>query len=126
VHLLLYRKLISLDFEQTVNTLMFRKGSHSNVVVFPKNDYNSSAFGSSNGKYTLTHSAFGADLLRSSWNFGKNWSAWRNWEDLTTIAPLSFDLQGTSGKVNISWCNVSFFRVYRISLWHAHNEFRLE
>jgi len=73
---------------------MIRKGSSANVMVFPENEYNDTAFGSSNGNYTFTHSAFGADLLRYSWNFGRNWTAWRNWEDVTTIAPSSFDLEG--------------------------------
>jgi len=76
---------------RTVDKLLVRKGSSSNVMVFPKNDYNSSSFGFSNGQYTFTHAAFGADKFRYSWNFGMNWTAWNNWESVTTIAPSVFD-----------------------------------
>ena len=60
-------------------------------MVFPQNDYDNDAFGFSNGQYTFTHSAFGADMFRYSWNFGQNWTQWQNWEDTTTIDASVFD-----------------------------------
>jgi alpha-1,3-glucan synthase len=55
-------------------------------MVFPENDYDTSgALAFSNGQYTFTHKAYGADKFRYSWNFGKNWTVWQNWEDTTTI-----------------------------------------
>lgn len=60
-------------------------------MVFPESDYDNAAFGFSNGQYTFTHSALGADMLRYSANFGQNWTAWRNWEDTTTIDESDFD-----------------------------------
>jgi alpha-1,3-glucan synthase len=74
-----------------VDKVLVRKGSSSNVMIFPNNDYNSSSFGFSNGQYTFTHAAFGADMFRYSWNFGMNWTAWANWESVTNIPPSQFD-----------------------------------
>jgi len=55
-------------------------------MVFPENDYDTSgALAFSSGQYTFTHKAYGADMFRYSWNFGKNWTVWKNWEDTTTI-----------------------------------------
>ena len=70
---------------------MIRKGSAKNVIVNPSNDYDADAFGWSDGKYTFTHHAFGADMFRYSWNFGRNWTSWQNWEDVTTIDSSVFD-----------------------------------
>lgn len=65
---------------------MLRKGAANNVMVFPDNDYDTnSSFAFSNGQYTFNHKAYGADMFRYSWNFGKNWTEWKNWEDTTTI-----------------------------------------
>ncbi|EKM55582.1 glycosyltransferase family 5 protein [Phanerochaete carnosa HHB-10118-sp] len=71
--------------------LLVRKGSSSNVMVFPESDYDNAALSSSNGQYTFTHNALGADMLRYSTNFGQNWTAWRDWEDTTTIDASEFD-----------------------------------
>jgi len=61
-------------------------------MVFPANDYdNSGSFTNNNGQYQFTHKAYGADKLRYSWNFGKNWTDWTNWEDTTTIDEKLFD-----------------------------------
>lgn len=60
-------------------------------MVFPESDYDNDAFGYSNGQYTFTHNAFGADMFRYSANFGQNWTQWQNWEDTTTIDPKAFD-----------------------------------
>ncbi|KAF8163338.1 modular protein with glycoside hydrolase family 13 and glycosyltransferase family 5 domains [Crassisporium funariophilum] len=69
-----------------IDHFMLRKGEAGNVMVFPENDYdNSGSFTLSNNQYFFTHKAFGADTFRYSWNFGKNWTEWRNWEDTTTI-----------------------------------------
>ena len=54
-------------------------------MVFPESDYDNSAFGFSNGQYTFSHQAYGADSIRYSWNFGRNWTQWAAWEDTTTI-----------------------------------------
>ncbi|KAI0703620.1 glycoside hydrolase family 13 and glycosyltransferase family 5 protein [Cytidiella melzeri] len=70
--------------------LLLRKGSAKNVMVFPDSDYDNAAFGYSNGQYTFTHSAIGADMLRYSTNFGQNWTQWRNWETTTTIDASEF------------------------------------
>lgn len=60
-------------------------------MVFPENDYNATdSFTMTDGKYTFTHKAYGADMFRYSWNFGKNWTSWANWEDVTTIDPSVF------------------------------------
>ena len=75
---------------QTKDRLLLRKGSAKNVLVFPDSDHDNDAFGFSNGQYTFTHQAFGADMLRYSTNFGQNWTEWRNWEDTTTIDPKEF------------------------------------
>ena len=64
---------------------MIRKGASTNVMVFPVSDYDNSAFGFSNGQYTFSHQAYGADSIRYSWNFGRNWTEWVAWEDTTFI-----------------------------------------
>ncbi|KAJ3903941.1 modular protein with glycoside hydrolase family 13 and glycosyltransferase family 5 domains [Lentinula edodes] len=74
--------------------LMLRKGTSGNVMVFPDNDYNSSALTYSDGTYIFSHTAYGADQFRYSWNYGQNWTNWTNWEDTTTIDTSLFD--GTS------------------------------
>ncbi|KAE9409703.1 modular protein with glycoside hydrolase family 13 and glycosyltransferase family 5 domains [Gymnopus androsaceus JB14] len=71
--------------------LLLRKGSSGNVMVFPENDYNNSALTNSDGKYLFTHTAYGADMFRYSWNYGQNWTNWTNWEDTTTINTSLFD-----------------------------------
>lgn len=76
---------------QAVDHLMIRKGSLDNVMVFPASEYDNSAFGFSNGQYTFTHKALGADMFRYSWNFGQNWTTWTNWEDTTNIDAGVFD-----------------------------------
>lgn len=60
-------------------------------MVFPESDYNSSAFGFSNGQYTFSHGAFGADSFRYSVNFGYNWTEWKFWEDTTFIDASVFE-----------------------------------
>ncbi|EMD38388.1 bifunctional glycoside hydrolase family 13 glycosyltransferase family 5 protein [Gelatoporia subvermispora B] len=75
----------------SVDHLLLRKGSSKNVMVFPESDYDSDAFGFSNGQYTFTHKALGADMLRYSWNYGQNWSDWRQWEPVTTMNASVFD-----------------------------------
>jgi len=59
-------------------------------MVFPESDYNSSSFGFTNGQYSFTHKAYGADMFRYSWNFGMNWTQWTSWEDTTYIQPNVF------------------------------------
>ncbi|TFK42547.1 hypothetical protein BDQ12DRAFT_281172 [Crucibulum laeve] len=75
--------------------LLLRKGAPDNVMVFPDNDYDTSgAFAFSDGHYTFTHKAYGADMFRYSWNFGQNWTDWKNWEDTTTIDASVFQSCG--------------------------------
>jgi len=54
-------------------------------MVFPENDYNNTALVESDGKYTFTHSAYGADKFRYSMNYGQTWSNWTDWEDTTAV-----------------------------------------
>ena len=55
-------------------------------MVFPEADYDSDVFQlSDNGKYTFTHKAIGADMFRYSWNWGRNWTEWASWEDVTEM-----------------------------------------
>jgi alpha-1,3-glucan synthase len=70
---------------------LIRKGASNNVIVFPGSDYDNSAFGFSNGQYTFSHKAYGADSFRYSWNFGRNWTQWKSWEDTTFIDSSVFD-----------------------------------
>jgi alpha-1,3-glucan synthase len=84
--------VLTINICQTIDNLMLRKGSAANVMVFPDADYDDgSSFSSSNGNYTFTHKAFGADMFRYSWNFGMNWTTWKNWEDTTIMAGNVFD-----------------------------------
>ncbi|KAI0006163.1 glycoside hydrolase family 13/glycosyltransferase family 5 protein [Russula compacta] len=76
---------------QAIDTLLIRKGASNNVMVFPESDYDNSAFGFSNGQYTFSHKAYGADSFRYSWNFGRNWTQWKSWEDTTYIDSSVFD-----------------------------------
>jgi alpha-1,3-glucan synthase len=70
---------------------MVRKGASNNVMVFPEANYDNSAFGILDGDYTFTHRALGADMFRYSWNFGKSWTEWNSWEDVTTIDSSVFE-----------------------------------
>ncbi|KIK71072.1 glycosyltransferase family 5 protein [Collybiopsis luxurians FD-317 M1] len=74
----------------SVDTLLLRKGLPNNVMVFPENDYNSSALTKNGDDYIFTHSAYGAEKLRYSWNFGQNWTNWTDWEDTTTVNLTAF------------------------------------
>lgn len=71
--------------------MLIRKGASDNVMVFPESDYDNNAFGFSNGQYTFSHKAYGADSFRYSWNFGRNWTQWKSWEDTTFIDGGVFD-----------------------------------
>ncbi|KNZ71786.1 Cell wall alpha-1,3-glucan synthase mok13 [Termitomyces sp. J132] len=74
-----------------VDHLLLRKGASNNVMVFPENEYDTSdSFKISNGQYTFTHKAFGADKFRYSWNFGQNWTQWKDWENTTVMDASAF------------------------------------
>ena len=60
-------------------------------MVFPDENYDSTAFTYSNGQYQFNNSAFGADMLRYSWNFAQNWTEWLPWSDQTTMNASYFD-----------------------------------
>ncbi|KAJ8584921.1 glycoside hydrolase family 13/glycosyltransferase family 5 protein [Rhizopogon salebrosus TDB-379] len=69
----------------SVDHLLLRKGTANNVMVFPDSDYDNGAFGYSDGQYTFTHQAYGADMFRYSGNYGQSWTNWTSWENVTTI-----------------------------------------
>ena len=65
------------------------------MIVFPENDYDSSgSFTLSNGAYSYTHYALGADKFRYSANFGKNWTQWNNIENTTSLDASRFNDPG--------------------------------
>jgi len=65
---------------------LLRKGKKNNVMVFPdSSDYDTAALTEGGDNLVFTHSAFGAEKLRYSLNFGKNRTDWMDWEDATTI-----------------------------------------
>ncbi|KAF8121955.1 glycoside hydrolase family 13/glycosyltransferase family 5 protein [Boletus edulis] len=68
-----------------VDHLLVRKGAADNIMVFPDSDYIEGAFQQSDGQYTFTHKAYGADMFRYTGNFGQTWTNWTNWENVTTI-----------------------------------------
>ncbi|KAF5390171.1 hypothetical protein D9757_002866 [Collybiopsis confluens] len=74
----------------SVDTLLLRKGLPNNVMVFPENDYNASALTKQGDDYMFTHSAYGAEMFRYSWNFGQNWTNWTTWEATTTVNLTAF------------------------------------
>ncbi|CCM02383.1 uncharacterized protein FIBRA_04479 [Fibroporia radiculosa] len=75
----------------SIDHLLVRKGQPNNIMVFPTYNYDTDGFQYSNGQYSYTHKAYGADMFRYSWNFAQNWSDWRSWEDVTTIPADVFD-----------------------------------
>lgn len=54
-------------------------------MVFPDSDYDSDDFKYTDGQYTFTHRAYGADMFRYSGNYGLSWTNWTSWENVTTI-----------------------------------------
>ncbi|KAF7294911.1 Modular protein with glycoside hydrolase family 13 and glycosyltransferase family 5 domains [Mycena indigotica] len=75
----------------TTDTVLLRRGQANNVMVFPDHEYDTdSSFGFSNGQYTFAHKAYGAEKFRYSWNFGRNWTQWADWEDNTVISKSVF------------------------------------
>jgi alpha-1,3-glucan synthase len=93
---------------------LIRKGASSNVMVFPESDYDNSAFGYSNGQYTFSHKAYGADLIRYSGNFGRNWTDWVAWEDTMFMNSSAFDnsynfWQGQHVLVQCKFCRSTHF-----------------
>jgi len=59
-------------------------------MVFPDSDYASGSLTEDGDNLVFTHNAFGADMFRYSWDFGKNWTKWQNWEDKTTVPKSLF------------------------------------
>ena len=70
-------------------TISYRKGKKNNVMVFPDSDYDTAALTENGGNLVFTHSAFRAEKLRYSINFGKNRTDWTDWEDTMTILKSS-------------------------------------
>lgn len=52
-------------------------------MVFPNSDYDTTAFSESGDDLIFTRSAFGAEKLRYSVDFWKNWAPWRDWVGTT-------------------------------------------
>ncbi|KAG2142801.1 uncharacterized protein EDB93DRAFT_1157751 [Suillus bovinus] len=78
------------SFDGTLSTgnidhLLLRKGESNNIMVFPESDYDNTDFNYTEGQYTFTHRAYGADMFRYSGDFALNWSNWTSWENVTTI-----------------------------------------
>ncbi|KAG2368619.1 glycoside hydrolase family 13/glycosyltransferase family 5 protein [Suillus spraguei] len=69
----------------SIDHLLLRKGEANNIMVFPESDYDSTDFKYTDGQYTFTHRAYGADMFRYSGNYGLSWSNWTSWENVTTI-----------------------------------------
>lgn len=96
---------------QSVDHLLVRKGTSDNPLVFPYSDYDNSLFQFSNGQYQFTHKAYGADMFRYSGNYGKSWSGWSNWENVTVI-PSEFFTNGSNfwtGQHVMVQCGLLFF-----------------
>jgi len=91
--------------------LLLRKGSSRNVMVFPNNDHDDASFGFDNAEYTFNHQAKGADLFRYSWNFGKNYSQWSTYENVTHIPRNVFETSSNfwEGQHIIVQCKRQFF-----------------
>jgi alpha-1,3-glucan synthase len=70
--------------------LLVRKGSPKNAMVNSAVTHDTGVFAEKDGKYVFTHHAFGAEKFRYSWNFGRNWTKWTDWEDETTIEKNQF------------------------------------
>ncbi|KAJ3818641.1 glycoside hydrolase family 13 and glycosyltransferase family 5 protein [Lentinula raphanica] len=103
--------------------LLLRKGLPNNVMIFPENDYNSSALvvssnTSASNTFLYTHSAFGADSFRYSLDFGITWTNWTDWEDITTINTDDFSKRQNSGadmgvgNVDVFWDDVHLIVQY--------------
>ena len=75
---------------QVTDHFLLRKGLKSNPIVFPDSDYASGSLAEDGDNLVFTHTAFGADMLRYSLDFGRNWTSWKNWEDTTTVPKSSF------------------------------------
>ncbi|TDL24794.1 glycoside hydrolase family 13/glycosyltransferase family 5 protein [Rickenella mellea] len=107
--------------------LMLRKGSAQNVMIFPTADYDNSAFSFANGNYTFTHKAYGAELIRFSWNFGQNWTTWQEWEDVTTIDANLFDNAGnwwTGQHIIVQYWSSAAMSAYAVV--HADRNFPMQ
>lgn len=63
-------------------------------MVFPDADYDNNAFTFADGQYSFAHEAFGAELIRFSWDYGQNWSTWTPWENVTKIDASTFAQTG--------------------------------
>ncbi|KAL1689446.1 glycoside hydrolase family 13 and glycosyltransferase family 5 protein [Schizophyllum commune] len=79
------------DGTNATDHLLLRKGTEDNVMVFPYNDYNNSAFVKSGDDLVFNHRAYGADKFRYSWNFGQNWTEWKDFEEQTKVNTTLFD-----------------------------------
>ena len=72
------------------DTLLLRKGLIDNLMVWQDSDYDSGAFTSSDGQWTFTHKAIGADMFRYTVDFGQTWTTWQAYEGTTTIDNKTF------------------------------------
>ncbi|KAI9736784.1 MAG: hypothetical protein M1834_000988 [Cirrosporium novae-zelandiae] len=87
------------SYTNSVDHFIIRIGTIDNPMVFPKSaNYSWSLLNKeSNGSYTVTHSAPGADLWRYSLNFGTTYSDWMHYSGGNdTLAPRNWT--GTSAQ----------------------------
>ena len=92
-------------------------------MVFPYNDYNNSAFVKSGDDLVFNHRAYGADKFRYSWNFGQNWTEWKDFEEQTKVNTTLFDDEDNfwDGYHIMVQCKSSLFctRYHRFLTSHA-------
>lgn len=85
-------------------------------MVFPDSDYASGSLTEQGDNLVFAHTAFGADMFRYSWNFGKNWTTWQNWEDTTNIPKTLFQNEDNFWEgqhlMFQCWSSIRVFRTY--------------
>lgn len=84
------------SFTNTVDRFLIRIGGVDNPLVFPVTaNYSSTLLtNNSDGTFTLTHSAPGANAFRYSTNWGSNYSEWQTYQTTSTVPALGWE--GTS------------------------------
>ena len=77
-----------MELEQTDHLL--RKRQLNNTTIFLNSDYDVAALADGRDNLVFTRNAIGAEKLRYSVDFGKNWAEWRDCEDTTSIPKSAF------------------------------------
>jgi len=86
-------------------------------MIFPDSDYDTAALTESGDNLVFTHSTFGAEKLRYSVNFGKNWTDWVDWEGATTILKSAFKDNTFFWKGNHVVVNCEFEILSALRIW---------